>query len=84
MSLLNLSEAPEDPIERLLWLSGVKTQVQRELDREFQLAYFWCRFTGRLDEAERLALHSHKRIMAFTRSENEARGRMVRWNDKRG
>ena len=81
--LLNLNEAPEDPIERLLYLSGVKEQVQRELDREWQLAYFWCRFTGRIDEAVRLGLHSRHRALAFTRAENEARGRMVRWNDGR-
>jgi hypothetical protein len=81
MSILNLAGAPDDPIERLIWLSGVKEQVTRELDHEFRLAYFWCRFTGRLDEAMKLDLHSHRRVLGFTRAENEARGRMIRWGD---
>lgn len=84
MNILNLQDAPEDPIERLVWLGGIMEQVKTELDSEFRLAYFWSRFTGRLAEAEKLALHSHKRIMAYTRAENEARGRMIRWGDKQG
>lgn len=81
--MLNLDDMPTTPIERLLWLSGVAEQVKKELDAAWQSAYFEARFQGALDTAESLALHSHKRIMAWTRAENEARGRMIRWNDGR-
>lgn len=82
--ILNLDDGPSDPIERLIWLGGVMGQVRTELESEFQQAYFWARFTGRLEDAEALGLHSHKRVMAYTRAENEARGRMIRWGDRRG
>lgn len=82
-TILNLQDAPDDPIERLIWLGGVMEQVKTELDSEFQSAYFWARFSGRLTEAEGLGLHSTKRIMAWTRAENESRGRMIRWGDRR-
>lgn len=81
--LLNLTEAPEDPIERLVWLGGVAEQVEREMKDQWQQAYFWARFTGRLDTALKLGLHSHKKVMAYTRAENENRGRLVRWGDHR-
>jgi hypothetical protein len=82
-TLLNFNRAPTDPIERLVWLGGVMDQVQTELDRQFQEAYFWARFTGRLDAALDLHLHSRKRVMAYTRAENEFRARMIRWGDGR-
>ncbi len=81
--ILNLEDAPTDPVERIAWLSGVKKQVQTELEAEFQQAYFWARLSGRLDAALSLRQHSQKRVMAYTRAENEARGRLVRWNDGR-
>lgn len=83
MAILNLEQAPDDPIQRLAWLGGVMDAVRNELDAEFQEAYFWARWTGRLDEALHLNLHSRKRILAWTRAENEARGRMIRWGDRR-
>jgi hypothetical protein len=79
--LLNLDDAPEDPIERLIWLGGVATQVERELEPEWRASYFNARLTGRISAARKLQLHSRKRIMAWTRAENERRGRQVRWND---
>jgi hypothetical protein len=79
--LLDLSSAPSDPIERLMWLSGVKEQVAKEMDAQWSEAYFRARFTGRLDAAVRLGLHGRKRIMAYTRAANEAKGRTVRWGD---
>jgi hypothetical protein len=83
MTILNLAGAPKDSIKRLLWLSGVREQVARELDSEWQRAYFQARLEQRLDAAENLRLHSHKRVMAWTRAENELRGRGVRWGDRR-
>jgi hypothetical protein len=81
--ILNLEAAPSDPIERLVWLSGVKDQVAKEMDAQWSDAYFWARFTGRLDAAVRLRLHGRKRIMAYTRAANESKGRTVRWGDGR-
>ncbi len=82
-TLLNLDDAPTDPIERLIWLGGVDEQVKAEMDDQWQEAYFWARFSGRLDAALALGLHSRKRVMAYTRAENEARARMIRWGDGR-
>lgn len=81
--ILDLSDAPDDPIERLIWLGGVLEQVHKELDPQWRQAYFWARFTGRLDDALRLGLHSRKKIMGYTRAENESRGRLIRWGDGR-
>jgi len=83
-SILDLTDMPDDAIERLLWLGGVEEQVTAELEPEWQDAYFDARLQGRLDQAEALALHSHKRVMAYTRAGNERRGRLIRWGDKRG
>lgn len=80
--ILNLKSAPDDPVERLVWLGGVQEQVDRELDAAFTEAYFWSRFTGRLETAIDLGIHSRKRIMAYTRHGNEAAGRMIRWGDR--
>jgi hypothetical protein len=84
VKILNLDGMPDDAIERLVWLNGVMKQVVRELEPEWQNAYFEARLTQRLDQAEGLGYHSHKRVMQFTRRENERRGRLVRWGDKRG
>lgn len=81
--ILNLRDAPDDPIERLVWLGGVDEQVKAEMDWQWQEAYFWARFTGRLDAALALGLHSRKKVMAYTRAENENRARMIRWGDGR-
>lgn len=82
--ILNLDDAPADAIERLIYLNGVLAQVKKELEPQWQQAYFDARFTGRLDEADNLGFHSHKKIMAFTRAENERRGRQIKWGDRRG
>jgi hypothetical protein len=79
--ILNLDDAPNDPVERLLWLSGVKEQVQRELDEDFARTYYSARVEGVFDSALSVGLHSKKKALAFTRKENERRGRTVRWND---
>lgn len=81
--LLNLDAAPDDAIERLIWLGGVMEQVKKELDAEFRKSYFDARLSQRLDPALDLKLHSHKRVMAFTRAQNQATGRSVRWGDGR-
>lgn len=80
-SLLNLDDAPRDHLERLLWLSGVERRVRTELEAEYQRVYFETRVEGRLPAALALKLHSSKKALAWTRAENEARGRLVRWGD---
>jgi hypothetical protein len=79
---LDLSNAPSDPIERLLWLSGMEEAMKRELQDALQVAYFEARLENRLDPALAVGLHSRKRALAYTRAENEKRGRVIsRWPD---
>lgn len=79
--ILNLSEAPHDAAERLLWLSGVKQAAQTELDEAFTATYAHLRREGRLEWALEQHLHGKKRVLAMTRKWNRERGRMIRWND---
>ena len=79
--LVNFDECPTDPIEALMWLSGVKEQVTKELNTAWQHAYYEARITQRFDTALNLGYHSRKRALAFTRAENELRGRSVHWGD---
>lgn len=82
MNILNLKDAPENPVERIVYLSGVMAAVKRELNLELQRAYFEARLQGMFEEALALKLHPRKRALAWTRHENEARGRAVsRWGD---
>ena len=80
--MLNMDDAPSDPIERLMWLTGAKAQVAKELEQEFREAYFNARIQGRLDAAVSAGPYARKRVLAFTRAENEKRGRTVRWGDR--
>lgn len=81
MAILNLGEAPHDPLERLLYLSGVREAALRELDEAYQRAYYEARLSGRFDAALSLGLHSKKRALRWTRRENNANMRLIRWND---
>lgn len=80
-SILNLSAAPEDPVQRIMWLSGVAEAARAELDEAFGAAYFDARLEGRLDIAIKAGPYARKRVLAYTRAENERRGRTVRWGD---
>jgi len=79
--LLNLEAAPTDPIERIIWLSGVRAAVDRELDEAFGSAYFEARLQRRFETAVKAGPFAMKRALAFTRRENQRRGRTVRWGD---
>lgn len=79
--ILNLDAAPADPIERVMWLSGVAEQARKELDLAFASAYFEARLEQRLDTAISAGPYAKKRVLAYTRAENQRRGRTVRWND---
>jgi hypothetical protein len=81
---LDLSDAPDDAIERLMWLSGMAQAVKEELDLAFGAAYFEARLQRRIATARALQIHSNKRILAYTRAENERRGRIIRWGDNNG
>ena len=61
--ILDLSSAPNDPtnpVERLMWLSGVADRVKAELDDEFANAYFAALFQGQMDAALALGMHLHR------------------------
>ena len=80
---IDLTDPPKDPIERLVWLSGARDAFDAAVTPMWQKAYFEARQTGRLDAALGLRYHSLKKIMAFTRAENERLGRQWRWGDGR-
>lgn len=80
-SLLNLEAAPKDPLERIMWLSGVQARVTSELETAFSEAYFNARIQRRLDAAISAGPHSRKRVLALTRKANTRKGRMVKWGD---
>lgn len=82
MTILNLDDAPDSPVERIVWLDGVMQAAKRELNLALQEAYFEARLQGLFQQALDLKLHPKKRALAWTRHENEARGRAIaRWND---
>lgn len=78
---IDFSDAPHDPLERLVWLSGAKAAFDAQVNAEWQRAYFEARLTGRFQDALDLGLHSRKRALTLTRAENERRGRSLRWGD---
>lgn len=80
--ILNLDEAPQDPVQRIVWLDGVLAAVRKELNHALEDAYFEARVQGVFDVALRNGAASTKRALAYTRHGNEARGRVVKaWND---
>lgn len=81
MSILDLSEAPEDPLDRLIWLSGVERAVAHELEDERMRLTFEVRLQSRFEALIGLGLYSKNRLLAWCRAENNRRGRPVRWSD---
>jgi hypothetical protein len=79
--LLDFSEMPHDPIEKLIWLSGAREAFETQVNAQWQVAYYEARLTGRFSTALNLKLHSKKRALAWTRAENERRGRATYWGD---
>lgn len=81
-SILNLDSAPENPVERILYLDGVMAAVRTELDAALQQAYYDARLQGMFAAALDLKLHPKKKALAWTRHQNEANGRSIwRWGD---
>ena len=58
-------------------------EISRRTTKASRAAYFALRLQNRLTEAFDLGLHSPTKVLTYTRQENEARGRLVRWNDQR-
>lgn len=81
MRLLDLSRAPEDPVERVFYLDGVMAKVRSELDDAYAETYFEARMQGRFDAALRVGRTSRTRALRWTRKVNAASGRPVRWSD---
>lgn len=79
--ILNLKDAPDDPVERIAWLAGVRKAVEAELDAEYQAAYYRARLQGQFLAALAVGGHGRERALGWTRRENRARGRMLRWGD---
>jgi hypothetical protein len=81
MSLLNLKDAPTDPIERIMWLDGAIDQAKTEVDDALAAAYFEARLQRRFTEALANGKTSKKRALALTRRRNNQTGRQIRWGD---
>lgn len=77
--ILDMSEAPKDPVQRLIWMTGVKQQVQDEIDMECESIYTRLRMEGRFDVVLAVGLHAKGRALALTRRANRAR--QIRWDD---
>jgi hypothetical protein len=82
VAMLDLSGAPNDPVEAIIWLDGVMERARHELDLAYEQVYFDARLQGRLDEAVSVGRASRKRALAWTRRRNERLGRTVRWGDQ--
>jgi uncharacterized membrane protein len=79
--LLDYDDAPDDALQRIIWLADLEDLVRDEIDLQLQVAYFDARLQGRLEIALEIAPHGRKTLLAMTRRENEARGRQIRWGD---
>lgn len=79
--ILNLKDAPNDPVERIAWLAGVHKAVESELDAEHQVAYYRARLQGQFQAALSVGGHGRERALRWTRRENRERGQAIRWGD---
>lgn len=77
-----LDQGPEDYVERVRWLSKIRAQILSAIEAEFQVTYFDARRNGQLEDVIAVAPHTVNQVYAFTRAENEARGRGVRWTSE--
>lgn len=74
---IDWAQAPDDPVDLLLWVRDV---LNPEIEGRKADAYFLARLQGEIDLALAVGLDPKKAVMRMTRSENERRGRVVRWN----
>jgi hypothetical protein len=80
-SILDLSRAPKDSVERIAYLDTVLAKAREEVEEALAAAYFDARLEGRFEAAVDIGKSSRKRALMFTRRRNSATGRAVRWND---
>lgn len=83
MTLLDLSDKPDRPLESIIWLSGVMDQVKKELDEAYAEEYAQARLQGLFETALDVGPFSRRKALALTRRWNNDRGRMIHWNDYR-
>jgi hypothetical protein len=79
---VDLSDLPDDPLERLAHLGEVEEQIRVEIHRAYANAYFDARLTGQIDDAISVRRHGRRRILSMTRWLNRERGSSVRWGDR--
>lgn len=79
--MLDLSHAPKDPVERVIWLDGVMEVVRAELDEAYAEAFFQARLERRLEAAVAAGRTPMKTALRLTRRLNNRQQRMIRWND---
>jgi hypothetical protein len=79
MTLLDLTEAPREPVHRVLWLSELSNLLAEELHLAYRKAYFEARQQGTFEVAVEVGPFSRTVALAMTREHNEATGRQLRW-----
>jgi hypothetical protein len=82
MDILDLSNAPDDNLERMIWLSGVEKKVSSELQAERERLVFEIRLQEQLPALLEMALYPPTTLLRWCRAENERRGRPIRWGDR--
>lgn len=81
MAVLDLSEMPNEPAAKLMWLSGLKQAALTEIEDAFADTYAQLRSESRLEWAIAQGLHSERQVLALTRRWNRQNARMVQWGD---
>lgn len=69
----------DNPLQQIADLAVERDKMLADYDAQFQRLYFQARMQGQIKSAIDMGLHSRKQIMKFTRAENEALGRAIRW-----
>lgn len=82
MTYLHLGDLPRDPLSRLVRIDEVRREVLAELDGAFADAYYDARIQGLFEAALTFNFHGKYRALKMTRKVNNARHRMIRWNDQ--
>lgn len=80
-TILDLQAAPTDPIERLVWLTGVEAKVATELEAERMRLAYEVRLERGFGALLDLGLYSKTRLLRWCRAENRRRGTSMRWGD---
>lgn len=79
--LLDLTDAPTSPVDRIRWLDQVTTSIHTQIEDALAETYFEARTQGTFEAALAAGVTSRKRALAWTRARNEQQGRSIRWSD---